>query len=166
MNNEKKSKDYITEALFQLMDKKDYKSITITDITGRAGVNRVTFYRNFNSKEEIIKRYLDVILKDWGKEWEENKDTNIAYRIFKFFDEQRRIIDLLYKANLQLFLADGILAACGYSKDDDDIIAYSKSTVAYLIFGWCNEWYLRGMKQTPEEMAALFEQGKNTDKQN
>ncbi len=28
--------------------------------------------------------------------------------------------------------------------------------VAYLIFGWCDEWYKRGMKNTPEEMAQYF----------
>ena len=45
-------------------------------------------------------------------------------------------------------------------KDDSDAIAYSKVTVAYFVFGWCDEWYKRGMKNTPEEMARLFEQGK------
>ena len=42
-------------------------------------------------------------------------------------------------------------------------MAYSKVTVAYLIFGWCDEWYKRGMKNTPEEMAKLFEQGKSNE---
>ena len=51
---------------------------------------------------------------------------------------------------------DNILLLHDYKKDDPDVIAYSKVTVAYLIFGWCDEWYKRGMKNTPEEMAQYF----------
>lgn len=69
-------------------------------------------------------------------------------------------MDLLYKAHLQYLILDNILALHKYNKADSDIVAYSKVTVSYLIFGWCEEWYKRGMKNTPEEMAKLFEQGK------
>ena len=43
-------------------------------------------------------------------------------------------------------------------------MAYSKVTIAYLIFGWCNEWYKRGMKNTPEKMAMYFNQQNNNGK--
>lgn len=36
------------------------------------------------------------------------------------------------------------------------MIAYSKVTVAYVIFGRCDEWYKRGMKNTSEELAQYF----------
>ena len=61
----KLAKDYITEGLFILMEKKDYKDITITDITNKAGVNRITFYRNFDSKDEIINKYLEKSLNEY-----------------------------------------------------------------------------------------------------
>lgn len=155
---EKKSKNYIIEGLFQLMERKDFKDITITDISKRAGVNRVTFYRNFDSKEDIIRIYLEESFKEWGRRWEECGDPNIAFQIFKYFDEQRRIIPLLYKANLQYLLEEKILIACGYKEDDTDVIAYGKSMFAYAVFGWCTEWFKRGMKETAEEMARIFEQ--------
>ena len=46
--------DYITNSLFELMKKKPYADISITEITDKAKVNRVSFYRNFISKEDII----------------------------------------------------------------------------------------------------------------
>ncbi len=101
--NKQFAKDYITEALFLLMKKKDYKNITITDITKRAGVNRVTFYRNFNSKDEIINKYLENSFAEWGKEWEESGDNNIAFRLFKYFSDNRDFIKILYQSNLQFF---------------------------------------------------------------
>ena len=50
------------------MENKDYKDITITDITNKAGVNRITFYRNFDSKDEIINKHLEKSFDEWGKE--------------------------------------------------------------------------------------------------
>ena len=92
-----------------------------------------------------------------------NNENNLAYSIFSFFHKNKDIIDLLYKSHLQYLILDNILTLNEYSKNDSDIMAYSKVTVAYLIFGWCDEWYKRGMKNTPEEMAKLFEQGKSNE---
>ena len=35
--------------------KKDFKKITISELVERAGVSRAAFYRNYGSKEEILK---------------------------------------------------------------------------------------------------------------
>ena len=49
-----RSREWIFEALILLMKKTKFQDITISDITAKAGVARLTFYRNYNSKEEII----------------------------------------------------------------------------------------------------------------
>ena len=59
--------------LLQLIKKQKFEDITITDIANKAGVTRVTFYRNFNSKEEIIKNHLDNITDEFIK------TSNILY---------------------------------------------------------------------------------------
>lgn len=137
------------------MSKKRYDKITNKDITNKAGLSDITIYRNFDSKEEIIKYYLSGIFFTWKNEWKD--DGNISFQVFSFFQKNKDIIDLLYKANLQYLLIDNILSLYDYKKEDPDVIAYSKVTVAYLIFGWCDEWYKRGMKNTPEEMVKYFE---------
>ncbi len=156
--------EYIEEALLKLMKEKEFKNITITDITNKAGVSRISFYRKFSSKEEIIKNYLSKALKDWGKRWEESGDTNIAYQLFKFYYEQKQVLPLLYESNLQYLLEENILVACGYQEDMNEIEAYIKVMIAYIIYGWCTEWYKRGMKETPEEMAKKFEAINNQQK--
>jgi len=47
-------KGYMADALLILMGSKDYADISIGEITEKAGVNRSTFYRNYNSKDAII----------------------------------------------------------------------------------------------------------------
>lgn len=55
---EKYVEEYIISALFKLMERKTYESISITEITNKAGVGRISFYRNFDSKEDIVKKWI------------------------------------------------------------------------------------------------------------
>ena len=41
-------------SLLQLLEKKELAKITISELVNRAGVSRASFYRNYNSKEEIL----------------------------------------------------------------------------------------------------------------
>lgn len=155
------SKKYLAEALIQLMKSKEFSKITNKDITDKAGLAEITIYRNFKNKIEILQFYLKNKFEEWYEKWQD--DGNIGYQIFKFFADNKETIDLLYKSNLQYLLIENILTLHGYKKEDSDMEAYSKVTVAYLIFGWCDEWYKRGMKNTPEEMAKYFNQTKNNE---
>lgn len=47
-------KNSIVGALIDLMREKNFESITVSEITTRAGVSRVSYYRNFDSKEDIL----------------------------------------------------------------------------------------------------------------
>lgn len=51
----------IFTALLQLLEKKPYEEITITDITKRAGVSRMAYYRNYQSKDEILTKHLEQV---------------------------------------------------------------------------------------------------------
>jgi AcrR family transcriptional regulator len=53
------SKDYIIDAFFALLQEHDYYAIDVTKISKKAGVSRATFYRIFQSKEDIIKAYFE-----------------------------------------------------------------------------------------------------------
>ncbi len=55
--------DCIYTALTQLMQTKPYEEITISEITRRAGVSRMAYYRNYKEKDDIIlKRFQKQIL--------------------------------------------------------------------------------------------------------
>lgn len=44
----------IKDAVMELMAEKPYMDITVTDIVTRARVARASFYRNFNSINDVI----------------------------------------------------------------------------------------------------------------
>ena len=51
------AKDYILEAFFILLKTKPIDKITIIEICEKAGVSRVTFYKYFKTKTDIIETY-------------------------------------------------------------------------------------------------------------
>ena len=58
-------KKQITYALIDLLKEKELKKITIDDVATRSCTGRVSFYRNFDSKEDIIKKYIIKLITEW-----------------------------------------------------------------------------------------------------
>ena len=55
------SKDWLMQALFELMQKQSYDSITITKLCQKADLSRRTFYRLFNSKDDVLNEKLYLL---------------------------------------------------------------------------------------------------------
>lgn len=105
------TKSYITTALFQLMEVKPYSEITISEIVKKAGVGRVTYYRNFKSKEDIIIQYFDI-KKDEFKDRrrydisEKDRHLSIIMDVFENFKEHKEIMKLITKAHIDFIYLD------------------------------------------------------------
>lgn len=56
-------KDSIAQSIFQLMKRKRFSDITITEIVKKAGVARASFYRNFAYKEDAVSYYIIETMK-------------------------------------------------------------------------------------------------------
>nr|WP_276330432.1 TetR/AcrR family transcriptional regulator [Brevibacillus brevis] len=82
-NRTQPSKEWITLALLQLMEKTQYSHISITEITRKAGLARQTFYRNYEDKDEILYEYLCAQYATYWRiideENELNEDMLIAF---------------------------------------------------------------------------------------
>lgn len=57
------AKEYIVSALLQLIKTKPLSSISVSELCQKAGVSRMTFYRNYESREDIFEKYLDEIFE-------------------------------------------------------------------------------------------------------
>ena len=56
---------HITASLFELMKAKHINDISIGALCDTAGVGRASFYRNFDSKEDVIAKELKKRLDEW-----------------------------------------------------------------------------------------------------
>ena len=149
-------KECITNALIQLMESKPFGEITVTELVQKAGVSRVSFYRNFSSKQEILEKHLLLLIQEWGKTFEERGDpTYLAESLLNHFYKYRAFYLLLYQQGLSALIYENIRAACKLDEAQNNIERYAKSMVAGTIFGWVDEWFRQGLKETPQEILAF-----------
>ncbi len=152
-------KECITTALFQMLKKQSFERITITELTKKAGVGRVSFYRNFESKEDVIRKHLGVLIKEWGKEFEKNGSPDtLVESLFSHYYKNKELFILLYRKGLAHISLQNVLDICGPTAEQDNFTAYTRAWFCYGLYGWIEEWFKRGMAETPSEMATLFKQ--------
>ena len=84
-NDENTLKNCIFTALTLLMEQQDYHSITITDIAKKAGVSRMTYYRTYSSKEDILIQYFNKISEELSMEINQHPDISPKQLIYYFF---------------------------------------------------------------------------------
>ena len=104
MENELTSRDYIIEAFFILLKNNKIDDISIAQICDKAGVSRVTFYRNFKDKKDIIEGYFTTMIQKFIKEMGLRHKTNnyydIAYQTFYFLRQEKENIKSINNNNL------------------------------------------------------------------
>jgi AcrR family transcriptional regulator len=59
-------------ALLRLLRSKAFSTISVSDLTSEAQVSRMSFYRNFNSIEDILTEHLDELIVEYQREDEKN----------------------------------------------------------------------------------------------
>lgn len=94
----------ITIALIQLMEKKDFNDISITELTSRAGVGRVSFYRNFEDKTDVLRKHLNDIQYEFMAQ-RSSKQYNSSFTdyitdLFTHLYNYKDLAILLLKSNM------------------------------------------------------------------
>lgn len=160
-NNEKNSyvKKQITTALLTLLKEKELKNISISEITTTAQVSRISFYRNYDDKEAILKEYMSLTLNEWNKKHpktSEHTEDDILGDIFAYISEYKDFYLLLRDRGHFLLFKDIIMDALGPKKEYSNFNAYTAAFIANGLYGWIEEWISRGMQESGEEMTKLL----------
>ena len=158
MNNKRELSvaQYITNSLFELMKAKPYNDISITEITDKAKVNRVSFYRNFTSKEDIIDKWIKFTTQNFLSisDISYQKDSTLDYftKLFTHLEKYKTEAMLIYNANLFNLLKNEF---------DNNLInlhkkEYSNYKSYFLAGGIFNVyyfWLINGCIETPHQVA-------------
>lgn len=107
------AKECMVYALMQLLEDKQLSEISIVEIVEKAGVSRMTYYRNYKFKEDIFISYLDDVIAMYTEEIEgDGKNTLSNYQVllkcFNYFAKFKDFTKCLIKANLTHILLDGL----------------------------------------------------------
>jgi len=159
-------RESIETALIELMKRKPFNEITITEIVKKAGVSRISYYRNYYLKEDVLFARMDKIAAEW-KEKSDNEQGEISEKMIRLFESERPVLEVLYKNGLEHLLYKLIRKYCGLEENiENNGVAYLLSFWAGAFFGWCDEWAKRGMQETPEQIIEMFQKTQNDQKNN
>ncbi len=168
MNPQEKNtyvKQQITKALISLMKKKKITDISISEICDKAQVGRASFYRNYDSKEEVIERHTEHMIQSWADNIEMDPNANIYNffaSLFDHFQTNSGFYKALYKQNMSPMILNAIRKKLNVNPDTNPAALYSSAFTAYGIFGWIDIWFSSGMKETPEELNRIIVGNINT----
>lgn len=159
MDNEERNsyvKNEITKALLELLKEKDLKDIKINEITTRAQVGRVSFYRNYQDKEDILKQYLERIIKEW-KLQDQMPFELIMETLFEHLMAYQDFYTLLYQKDLFYLFRNTLKKLMVQDHQLSNPEAYAIAYMTYGIYGWIKEWIARGMQESPEDIYTFME---------
>ena len=147
---------YITTALLQLMRKKDYFRITITEICEKAGVSRMSFYRSFDGKLEVLQKkcaaITDEFIQTSGINYRKNPIRQYFVTLFTHLQRHRDLIMLLSRAGLLHIIKDDIdrVFLKTYEGVYDNYKSHFLSGGIYDVFLY---WLKNECRETPEALA-------------
>ena len=162
MNNQEKNtyvRQHILSALLELMNTQDFAVISIQALVDAAGVGRASFYRNYKSKEDVLRQEAERLMQAWGKEFEVEEHTSpneLLISLLDFYKEHREFYLAIHAAGMSDIVLNTILKATIITPDLPNAIAYLKSSIAYMIYGWVIEWMNRGMQESGTELARMI----------
>lgn len=100
------SSQWIYEALSELMNEKNYENIKVTEIVEKAKIGRTTFYRNFDSIDDVLRMKCDETfdnlykyIVDYYNENNVSDKTLFIKPLLRFWYINSDIMELLLKAN-------------------------------------------------------------------
>lgn len=157
------------KALLKLLEEKSISAIRVSDITAEANVSRMSFYRNYDSVEEILTEHLESIVEEYKKEDVDitlAKTEDVFYgekymtHCFQFFFRHHTFIDTLISCGMgDLFLAEiteYLVKKWGNQENSTRADVLKISAYAGAIYNMYREWKKDGFQEKPEEIAEIL----------
>lgn len=154
------TREAIESALLLLMEKKNFETISITDIIRRAGVSRSAYYRNYTSKEDILLNVFNEAAKTIVSAMAESitrRNASDCYQIlFEKVWASRGLFEIIKEAGM-IYRFQGAVNRRYLSLLPQDAIHEHYRILSWvgsvfnMIFGWID----RGYRESPVEMALI-----------
>lgn len=159
----KVSEEKIEKVFLELIQEKDVKDITVSEICKKAGVNRTTFYVNYldiyDLVEKIRIRMLNEfanIFKDTGSEGHSRNNYLLMFRHIKnnqaFY---KTYFKLGFDVNYEISSFDKELA---YKKFDNKLVEYHMEFFTAGITAIIKKWLKDGCQESPEDIVNVIEE--------
>ncbi len=169
----KRTRKLVLDALIELTVQKGFSSLTVSDITKHAGINRATFYRHYQDKFDLLNKYAQTVYElldtptepklRWSSKENAKHMTAGLVRIFEHIRTNARFYRVMLGKNGDPVFTDKIRQyiqkrirrslPAGLQKDEtfvDFYLTYSSSATVGAVLWWLEH----DMPYSPEQMVA------------
>lgn len=150
----------IESALILLMKDSHISDITITDIVKKAGVSRTAYYRNYSSKEDILRSMIDDIankvIMAMQLRFPLTNTYDYWFSLFNTLQEYYDDLHILLKASFGEAVRIQVQHLLISKIQKEDITELYKFYFwSGAIYSVINQWILDGGQPGPEDMAHI-----------
>lgn len=160
------AKECIVTALIQLSYQKPFSTITISELTQRAGVSRMAYYRNYTSKEDVFQTYMNELVERYYMDVSRIKkpETHGEYlnilHCFRYFEKYNDFVTCLIKIGMGDLLLNAItsyMITVYYSEDEPDTtLYYQLQSYAGSLFNVYIAWITGGARESVETLSQII----------
>ncbi len=158
----KESQEKIEKAFIELLQTREIKDITVSDIIKATGLNRSTFYANYIDIFDLADKTRETLEKDFSNifaNYDHFSEHTGAFKLFKHIKENQ----IFYKTYFKLCYDDKYLVSAYDAKRAEK--EHMDTNLKYHIEFFRNGlnaiiklWLAGGCQETPEEMANVLKQ--------
>ena len=163
-----RTRKLIMDAFMELSGKKEFKDITVKDITAEAMINRATFYYHFEDIYDLLEKVLSEVLLvnldcDYFQDNELNEESlvkiflaitnfqkSLSTRCHRGYEDT---IARIIREQLEVVFYKMLLNQC--NKEADDALRITAVILSWGIYGASVEWRRDDKGMTPEEFIKL-----------
>lgn len=156
-------KNSITNALFTLMKEKSFAKISVTDIVTTAGVARASYYRNYDSKDDILTTLVSDLLEDFKETADYDLTNYLTYknveRSFTSFKKYKDHLLNLYQSGFGSVFLDGLNQFHEINAGNMSIHSIEKYRLYIFtgaLFNTAIVWMENGAKEDIADISAAF----------
>ena len=157
------TKKALLEAFGKLIEEKPFNKITISDLTARCGLSRMTFYYHFNDIYGLMIWGLETQLLAVSRDCINYENWKTGYlRVFQFGLERKAYIKKIFQTveqeNLEVYLnkivermvISVIEDKSGKRPINEEDKLFTAQLCSHVLVGTLVNWVSRGMKEQPE----------------
>lgn len=162
-NNKRRreSVEKIEKAFVEMLQTKELKSISVSDICKVTGLNRSTFYANFLDVYDLADKVREKLENDFNEVFrnEDNREKGGALRMFQHIKENQLFYKTYFKLGYEKSQAVLVFDENRAKKDfDSKYINYHIEFFRNGLNAIIKMWLDGGCKETSEEMAEIIKQ--------
>lgn len=165
------TKQLLRSALLRLMEHKEIRKISVSELCAEAGINRTTFYLHYGSQYEVLDEIVQALLQGMRQRLQETDALSGAHIeqqfeiICTFLWEQADLVRLLLKNDENSTLMTTLFQFSGisqmtfqhlsrqYDADSKKLLNTFLTTGGYFLI---RQWLMEELPKPPQEVAQLL----------